>query len=244
MEVQDVGLLKPDKAWYKRWWAIVLFTILGLMIIITPFFLFHFYKIYQEIKLGTYISIDTFKEEAPYNMDYLADQMAPSKGNPEAKIRIVEFGDFNCHLCLQSSATVKRIIEEYSDDIVFYWRNFPVINESSIDLAKGAVCADQQGKFWEYHDLVFANQGKINLNNFSNYIVIIGLDVDEFNDCLDNNLTMAQVRKDYFASETGEVQGTPTFFVNGFKLQGVMPYETWQDIITKFKSVYDSNNGN
>ncbi|MBT5337772.1 thioredoxin domain-containing protein [Candidatus Falkowbacteria bacterium] len=244
MDNKEVGFLKPDKSWYKRWWAITIFIVFGLLIFLSPLYLFQFYQSYQEVKLGTFISEKALAEESPYVMSHMIDDMSPSIGNPLAKIQIVEFGDFNCSRCLMTVPIVKKIINKYGDKVNFYWRNYPVISASSVDLAKGAICANQQDKFWEYHDLMFQNQGKVNANNLAEYVLSLNFDIIKFNNCMEHNLTLAQARKDYFAAQEGQIIGTPTFFINGFKLQGVIPMETWDKVITKFQAIYEKNVGN
>jgi protein-disulfide isomerase len=234
---KKLELLQPPKSWYKRWWGISILVFVGFVVIIAPFFIYQTYVIYQEVQLGTYISTSTFSEKPPYDMELIVDNLSPMIGNPEAKIVIVEFGDFNCPMCLRAHSEVRKMIANYSDDIQFYWRNFPVVKESSVDLALGGVCANQQDLFWPYHDVLFANQGTVTIGNMLEYAVSVGIDLEQFNKCLEHDLSLAQLRKDYYASGDAKVQGTPTFIVNGFKLQGVIPYETWENIIEKFKKV-------
>ena len=244
MDNKEGGFLKPNKSWYKRKWVITILIVVAVLILFSPFYLFHVYKVYQEVKLGTYISESALVDEAPYQMSHMIDNMSPSIGNPLAKIQIVEFGDFNCSRCLMAMPIVKKIIKKYGDEVNFYWRNYPVISASSVDLARGAICANQQGKFWQYHDLMFQNQGKVNANNLAEYVLSLNFDIIKFNNCLEHSLTLAQARKDYFAAQEGQIVGTPTFFINGFKLQGVIPMETWDKVITKFQMIYEKNVGN
>lgn len=233
----DVELLKI-KPWHKRWWFIILAIFFGLIIIFSPFYIYQFIQIYKQIKSGTYVSPDLLLQEAPYDMAKLTDNLSPWLGTENAKVIIVEFGDFNCPRCLQSFPVVRELAEKYKAQIKFYWRNYPAVKENSLDLAKAAVCSHKQKKFWQFHDKLFQMAGQVSVNNLESIAQSIGLNVKSFKDCLDNELTMAQIRKDFYAAEDGEVRGTPTFFVNGYKIEGAVPLAMWEEIIVQFLKIY------
>lgn len=239
MRGKNIELLRQAKSWYRRPWAITLFVVAGILVVFSPFYIYQIYQIYQEVKSGTFISAEALVKAAPYNMDNLADAMSPFEGAAEAKIQIVEFGDFNCSQCLAAFPIMRELMAKYHDQIKFYWRNYPIVQGSSIDLALAAVCAQKQNRFWAIHDKFFQSQGTLTPGNLSEVAQKIGLDVAAFESCLQNKMTQSQIKKDYYAAKEGEVKGTPTFFINGYKLQGVVSLENWEKIIKKFLATYE-----
>lgn len=244
MSKQHIDLLKKIRPWYREWWGIAILALLALFIIFLPFYLIQLYKIYHQFKSGEFISVEELEKQAPYKMINFIDSMSPSRGDSEAKIAIVEFGDFNCSRTKAEAAIFKQLTVEYEGKIKIYWRNFPVVAESSADLALASVCAHKQGMFWLFHDYLLQNQSNILVENLKSLAPEMGLDKNKFENCLQSPLTTAQIKKDYYAAKDGEVAGTPTFFVNGFKLQGAIPIETWREIIDKFIRIYEKDDGN
>jgi len=239
---EKVELYTPPKKWYKRWWVIVLLVIIILGLLFAPFYAFQFYKIYKQVKMGTYISVAALEQNAPYKMQNLVDPMSPWIGAEDAPIQIVEFGDFNCKLCLKAFPDVRAMTNKYNDKVKFYWRNYPVISEDSVELAKAGICAHKQDKFWFFHDKLFQMQGNVDAQQLAEIIDMLDMDAAEFKKCLDNPLTLAQLKKDYYAADEGEVRGTPTFFVNGYKIETAVPLEMWENLIDKFLVVYEKQN--
>ncbi|MBU1132315.1 DsbA family protein [Patescibacteria group bacterium] len=232
------------KSWYRKWWGIALIGLIVMLIAILMVFVFQFGKIFNQIKHGDYLAVNAATENPPYEMEKFIDPLSPSIGAKDAKIVIVEFGDFNCSQCLKAFPIVREIAEKYKDKILLYWRNYPVVAENSIDFARASVCAQQQNKFWALHDKFFQLQGKIEPENFSEIAVKTGINKTQFEKCLQNNLTEAQIRKDFYAGEDGEVRGTPTFFINGYKIEGPIPFEIWEQIIGNLLTIYGENTGN
>ena len=112
-------------------------------------------------------------------------------------------------------------------------RDFPLnsIHPSAQKAAEATECADEQDKFWEYHDLVFANQGAIDVDSLKGYADQLGLDTATFNDCLDEGKQTAEVEKDSEDAQASGVSGTPAFFINGQLVSGAQPFSVFQQII-------------
>lgn len=219
------------KSWYKHWWGILL-IILGLIILgMGALFGYEFYKIWQSSRSGNQTGLSA---EAPYKMAELVDPASPFLGNDKAKIVIVEFGDFNCANCFKAFPIVRELAAKYKDQIKLYWRNFPVIQESSSDLARAAICADKQNKFWAMHDRLFQMQGKVTTDLLSQIAQKAGVDVAKFENCFNSKIADPQLKKDFYAAEAGEVKGTPTFFINGYKIEGPIPLAMWDEIVGQF----------
>ena len=111
------------------------------------------------------------------------------------------------------------------------YRDFPIKSHTSARKAAEATeCADDQGKFWQYHDLIWAN-GAVDLDSLKGYAAQLGLDTATFNDCLDSGKHASEVEKDYQDGESYGVTATPSFFINGQLLRGAKPFETFKALI-------------
>ncbi len=143
----------------------------------------------------------------------------PSKGNPEAKVTLVEFADYQCPHCKTASKAVKKLLERYGDQLQVVYRDFP-INPSGISrkVAEAAVCADQQGQFWPFHDLAFERQSYLKAIKPDMLAQQLGLDMDKFNSCFALPETKARVTASLEEGQRLGISGTPTFFINGRQL--------------------------
>ncbi len=156
----------------------------------------------------------------------------PTKGPDDAPVRIVEFSEFQCPYCARVGPTMQRIMDTYGDKIQVVFRNYPLpFHDDAVGAAEGAQCADAQGKFWEYHDKLFANQRALDTTNLKKYAVELGLDAEAFNACLDSGKYKETVTEDHAYGSTLGVRGTPAFFINGRFLNGAQPFEAFQSII-------------
>jgi len=140
-----------------------------------------------------------------------------AQGSPEARITLVEYGDYECPHCGAAYPIVKRIQEELGDDLRFVFRNFPLseTHPHALRAAQAAEAAALQGRFWEMHDTLFENQQRLGEVQLHRYAGAIGLDVQRFVLDLDSEAVAARVRSDFLSGVRGGVNGTPTFFVNG-----------------------------
>ncbi len=227
--MEDIQLLKKKKGWYKRWWGILILVFLIIFFILSSVVVFLAGKRLKQMYSGVYV-----EKTSGFDMALLTDDFSPSWGEDDAPIIIVEFADFNCPLCFQAEGALAEIKDKYGDKIKFYWRHYPVVRESSFDLALAGICANRQEKFWEYAKEIFARQGTMTPGNIEPVLELVGVDLANYQNCLNHPLTMAQLRKDFFAAEDGFVRGTPTFFINGNKIEGAIPLETWEELINSF----------
>jgi len=172
----------------------------------------------------------------------------PIKGNPEAELTIVEFSDFQCPFCAKfHSETLPLLTENYinTGKVNFVYRDFPIqsIHPNAIPAALSAECADDQGKFWQMHDMIFENQKSWqdqeisqSVTTFKEYAVMLGLNSKEFDFCLDSGKYMQEIQNDLNDGRAYGVTGTPGFFVGnekiGFvKVIGAQPYSVFQRIL-------------
>jgi protein-disulfide isomerase len=162
----------------------------------------------------------------------------PVKGSKNAPITIVEFSDFQCPFCARFyTQTLPSIEENYikTGKVKFIYRDFPLnFHQYAQKAAEAAECADEQGKFWEYHDILFQKQSEwssAGVEKLKEYAQNLGLDTAKFNECLDSGKYAGEVQKDYSDGSNYGVTGTPTFFINGIEVVGAQPYSVFQQII-------------
>jgi len=162
----------------------------------------------------------------------VAEEGAAAKGPTDAPIQIVEFSDFECPYCLRVFPTVTEILNTYGNRVRFAYRHYPLPNHPNArPAAEAAACANEQGKFWPYHDRLFATPGKLSGVDLKQHAVELGLEAAAFNACVDSRKYQKQVDADMAAGEAAGVTGTPAFFINGRPLYGAMPFEAFKQII-------------
>jgi protein-disulfide isomerase len=158
--------------------------------------------------------------------------IGPSRGADGAKVTIVEFSDFQCPYCQRVIPTLEAIEERYPNDVRIVYRNFPLGNHSrATPAAEAALCADDQGKFWPYHDVLFENARALEDEQLVSYAEQVGLDKAAFEACIDEGRFSDQVARDIEEGRAAGVTGTPAFFVNGVMLSGARPKEAFFELI-------------
>jgi protein-disulfide isomerase len=157
----------------------------------------------------------------------------PVLGNTKAPVTIVEFSDFQCPFCQRVSPTLKQVQAAYGDKVRIVWKDFPLtqIHPEAFKAGEAAHCAGEQGKFWEYHDRLFANQQALQADSLKKYAADLGLDGAKFNACVDASKYGDRVREGVAQGSRLGVNSTPTLYVNGRMLSGAQPYETISAVI-------------
>ena len=156
----------------------------------------------------------------------------PARGPKTAPVTILEFSDFQCPYCSRVEPTLKQIEERYGDKVRIVFRDYPLnIHPFAAKAAEAAACANEQGKFWEMHDKLFANQQKLTVDDLKGYAASIGLDAAGFDQCLDSGKHTEEWKKDLAEGTQYGVTGTPAFFVNGRFLNGAVPYDKFTAMI-------------
>jgi protein-disulfide isomerase len=157
---------------------------------------------------------------------------SPAKGAANAPVEMIEFSDFQCPFCQRANPTVQQVLTTYGDRIHFVYRHYPLPNHPNArPAAEAAACANEQGKFWPYHDRLFASAGKLSDGDLKQGAAELGLNTSQFNSCVDTHKFRAQVDADMKAGEEAGVNGTPAFFINGRSLSGAQPFEVFKKII-------------
>lgn len=167
----------------------------------------------------------------------------PQLGKADAKVTIIEFGDYQCPLCRAFwRDTLPRIKKEYVDTgrVRIVFRDFPIqdVHPEATVTAMAAECAEDQGKYWEFHDKVFREQDRrgrdvirYSARDVRRWATEVGLEAAAFNECLDSERHKAEVQKDYKDGADVGMNGTPVFFINGRALVGAHSFATFQKII-------------
>ena len=159
----------------------------------------------------------------------------PVKGDKNAPVTIIEFSDFQCPFCGKFyKETLPEIDEKYikTGKAKLVYRDYPLgSHEFAQKAAEAAECADEQGKFWQYHDKLFENQDALTIDNLKRYARDTGLSASKFNDCLDSSRYKDEVNKDLKDGESYGVSGTPAFFINGNLISGAQPFSAFEQVI-------------
>jgi len=144
----------------------------------------------------------------------------PSFGPADSKVKVVEFSDFECPFCSRAADVVHQVREKYGDKVQFVFRQFPLpMHPHARDAAEAALAADEQGKFWQFHDQLFKNQRALERPQLEGYAKDAGLDLAKFKKSLDDKKFAPRVESDMKLGEQVAVQGTPTLFVNGERVE-------------------------
>jgi protein-disulfide isomerase len=166
--------------------------------------------------------------------DITVNDTDPVYGSPDAPVTIVEFSDFHCPYCGRFvKETLKPLMDAYEGKAKLIFRNYPILGQGSVLAALASGCARDQGKFWEFHDLVFANQQDLTREAFVKYAGEMNLDVDTFSKCFDQQDHMSEIQADYSYAQNLGITGTPTFFINGQYVSGAQPYTVFAEAIDK-----------
>jgi protein-disulfide isomerase len=155
-----------------------------------------------------------------------------AKGPATAPIEVIEFSDFQCPYCQRANPTVTQVLKTYGDRIRFVYRHFPLGNHPNAKpAAEASQCAAEQGRFWEYHDALFANPSKLADADLKQRAAELGLDAGKFNACVDTHKYKTHVEADMKAGEEAGVNGTPAFFINGRMISGAQPFDAFKRVI-------------
>jgi protein-disulfide isomerase len=156
-------------------------------------------------------------------------------GPENAPITIVEFSDYECPFCKRAHPTVTEVVKRYPDKVRLVYRHFPLDNmhPNARPAAEASLCAEEQGKFWPYHDLLFASSDKLTAPTLRGVAEKAGLDLAKYDACVKERRHRARVDADVADGRAARVSGTPAFFVNGIPLSGARSVEEFVQIIDR-----------
>jgi protein-disulfide isomerase len=154
---------------------------------------------------------------------------APVRGNPDAKVTIVEYGDFQCPYCLRSRPTLEKILQTYPKDVKLVYKHFPLsFHREAMNAHRASLAAGEQGKFWEMHDAIFASPRDLAPETMRKHAEKLGLDLAEFDADYKSEVVEKKIAADQEEGKKALVRGTPAFFVNGKMISGAQPFEVFQ----------------
>ncbi len=157
------------------------------------------------------------------------------KGEDNAPVTIVEFSDFECPFCARFyQQTLPQIESKYIDTgkVKFVYRDFPLgFHQNAQKAGEATECAEEQGKFWEMHDMLFDKGVTGGVTSFKQYAADLGLDTSEFNSCLDSGKYADEVQQDMKDGTAAGVRGTPGFIINGKLVSGAQPFSVFEQAI-------------
>lgn len=158
---------------------------------------------------------------------------APVRGAADAAVTLVEFSDFQCPFCKQVQPTLTQLLARYPGKVKLAYRDFPIdsLHPQARRAAEAARCALDQGKFWDYHDLLFANAPQATPEDLGRYAQQVGLDLTKFEPCLSGGVHRAAVQRNLDDGTRLGITGTPAFFINGRPLSGAQPLEAFVRVI-------------
>jgi len=167
---------------------------------------------------------------------YLAKD-GPKRGTDKAPVTLIEFSDFQCSFCRKFRQTTLPLLDKKyisTGKAKFIYRHFAVLGKPSEMAAQGAECAGEQGKFWEYHDKLFASAGSplaFTGGKLKSYAKELGIKSQAFNQCLDSGKHLKKVEGETAIGAFLGARGTPAFFLNGQLLVGAQPFEVFESLI-------------
>ena len=148
------------------------------------------------------------------------DEMDHQLGKSSAPIILVEYGDYQCSHCGLAYPLIKKLMKEFSSELLFVFRNFPLeqSHPAAMIAAQAAEAAALQGKFWEMHDLIYEHQDELDQDNLVYFAETLNLNAQKFKNDLNNQAVLSKIDNDYDSGVRSGVNGTPTFFINENRL--------------------------
>ena len=157
---------------------------------------------------------------------------SPMLGPADAWVTVVEFGDFQCPYCARSAPTVHQLAETWPDDVRVVFKNLPLPQHSrALPAAIAAACADEQGRFWDMYDALYADQSKLSDADLAQTAQGLGLDVGPWTACLSAGAAEGRVQVDADLAKQIGVPATPCFYVNGRQVRGAQPFDTFRPVV-------------
>jgi protein-disulfide isomerase len=158
---------------------------------------------------------------------------AYARGSDSAPVVLVEFADYQCPYCQKVNPQIQQLKKEYGDNLTVIFKDFPLpMHHGSEKAAEASRCAGEQGKFWEYHDVLFYSK-LLDVDALKEHARVLKLDGDRFDTCLDSGAETGAVKKDLDEAKSLGLTGTPSFFVNGHFFSGVVDYAALKDIVNQ-----------
>ena len=182
--------------------------------------------------------LDTLKKKAGVEILLDAPRLpveagdAPSRGPATAPVTLVVFADYECPFCAQLAPTLQRLAARYGERLRIAYREFPLGRHGfAMEASEAGLCAREQGKFWEMHERLYAEQDRLKPEDLREHARALGLDTARFGACLESDKFRSEIRQDMDSGRRWGVVSTPTLFVNGRPVVGAKPFEAFVQVI-------------
>jgi protein-disulfide isomerase len=228
------------KKWFKRWWGILFMLIAVGFIIFLLYFIFLTISNIRHINNGdiyiaesdVWITAEQFQENQEATVDLFTGD-DPWLGSEEPLIYIVAFESFACPFCREDQDDIRKMVAKFGSIVRFIAKDFPTegLHPDVFNAHIAADCANEQGRYWEFRDVLFDNGdnfGKANIKKLANQF---GLNEQQFDSCFDSEKFAKEIRQDYADGVQAGVVGTPSYLINGHLIPGSISYEMWEEII-------------
>lgn len=228
------------KPWHKRFWGRALIVLAAIFVLVFIFFIYKVAFSFVHIRkgdiwnreVGVWVSPEQFKTNQEAIANLITDD-DPWLGAKDPLIFIVAYDSMACPFSKADQPEIKKMLAEFGSTVRFVVKDFPTEglhpNVFEAHLASG--CANEQGKYWEYRDLLFANQGNFKRDNLKVLAKQLGLDNKKFDECLNTDKYNQEIRQDYAGGVQADVIGTPSYVINGNLIPGAISFDNWKKII-------------
>jgi protein-disulfide isomerase len=167
----------------------------------------------------------------------MAQDDDPYLGSKDAKITIIEFADYQCPFCSKAVPVLKELLGKNKGKIKLVFRDLPLESHRNAKVAaEASECAHDQGKFWEYSEILFENQKSLDVGSLKKYAELIGLNLEKFNQCLDSGKTEAEVTNDITDARIAGLISTPSILVNGYYVSGIPTVDYIEEVIANIEN--------
>ncbi len=239
-------------SWYKTWWGVTILVILTVAGVLTTVMAVLIFQVSHKLKNGSFSALEASSyagfsrvqnthPSAQLDYSLLERPEAPFLGSSHPKIKVVVFMDFKCPNCRAESPILTQMMQKYGNQVQLIVRHFPVesTHPGATQLSQMAWCAKQQNAFWGLYNWLFANQDvlpeKMDEDRVAQVAEANGLNTLNLQKCLNANESRVGVNQDYADGIKLGVRGTPTFFVNGEKVEGAVPLAAWEAFLKDVK---------
>lgn len=223
--------------------------VIGLVLVVALLFLWSVWRYYRMLTRGERVELPQYAQTftlaragtaVPSGTSFpeVATADDPSIGPADAPLTIVEFVDYECPFSTAESKIVRELASAYRDKVRWIVRDFPVpeLHPGALRAAEGAGCAEAQGKYWPMHDRLFAaaQDGGLTPEEIDRAAEQSGVDMPAFRICMNVHARLDEVQKDADAALAAGVRGTPTFFLNGNRVEGAVPKDAFETLLRKY----------
>jgi len=240
----------PAMHWYRTWWGITIMVVGVVVLVFGSFFLYNVVKFYQMIKEGNGPELEKKYAESDYRVNPQLAAMRlelesgdhPYLGNNEAPVTIVAFYDYKCPYTIDAAPSMFQLAQKFGNKVKLIIRDFPSesLHPGANEVAKLADCAYKMGFYWPAYTWIFSNQDSLPTSTImsdeyaNQFAGTFGADTKQFLACFHSSDVDMTINKNFADGYRFGVRGTPTFFINGEKVQGAVDYNIWEGYLKQF----------